>query len=416
MMANIAQDARLLPPVQQAVKSLEPALKQLVHHDGRFFTDSNHPARRLLDELTQRSLAFTAETEPGFSRFMRLVTEAVGHLSAHEVKDAGPFDTVLKALQSAWDTQEQKIKAQQEAEQKAKLQAEQRELLAEKIAADIRKLPDVDKVPSDVLDFAAGPWADVVALAQVMRGDDSQDDDPSGYLALVPVLLWTAQPDLTRQETDRLNEAIPGLLAKLRKGLKTINYPAVQTSAFLQRLVALHQAAFEKPAPAAPAPAPAVEPEAVSEVAELAEPPEASAAAPAPQDSAQTPLDTPDPYADFVIGAWVELVTNGRVVRTQLTWASPHGTLFLFTAPDASTQSMTRRMRDKLAAEGSLRVVPAQLPKPAKPAARASGVAETGGVDRKSSEGRTGSSSRMAPLSKSAPLAPASGAKTPKNR
>ena len=415
MMANIAQDARLLPPVQQAVKSLEPALKQLVHYDGRFFTDSNHPARRLLDELTQRSLAFTAETEPGFSRFMRLVTEAVGHLSAHEVKDAGPFDTVLKALQSAWDTQEQKIKVHQEAEQKAKWQAEQRELLAEKIAADIRKLPDVDKVPSDVLDFAAGPWADVVALAQVMRGDDSQDDDPSGYLALVPVLLWTAQPDLTRQETDRLNEAIPGLLAKLRKGLKTINYPAAQTSAFLQRLVALHQAAFEKPAPAALAPAPATdEPEVVSEVAELAEPPEASAAA--PQDSAQTPLDTPDPYADFVIGAWVELVTNGRVVRTQLTWASPHGTLFLFTAPDASTQSMTRRMRDKLAAEGSLRVVPAQPPKPAKPAARASGVADVGGADRKSSEGRTGSSSRVAPLSKSAPLAPASGYKTPKNR
>jgi hypothetical protein len=417
MMANIAQDARLLAPVQQAVKSLEPALKQLVHHDGRFFTDSGHPARRLLDELTQRSLAFTAETEPGFSRFMRLVTEAVGHLSAHEVKDAGPFDTVLKALQSAWDTQEQKIKAQQEAEQKAKWQAEQRELLAEKIAADIRKLPDVDRVPSDVLDFAAGPWADVVALAQVMRGDDSQDDDPSGYLALVPVLLWTAQPDLTRQETDRLNEAIPGLLAKLRKGLKTINYPAVQTSAFLQRLVALHQAAFEKPTPA-PAPAAASEPAMAGP--ELPDPAEASALA--PQDSAQAPLDAPDPYADFVIGAWVELVTNGRVVRTQLTWASPHRTLFLFTAPDASTQSMTRRMRDKLAADGSLRVVPAQPPMPAKPAARASGAAEAGAADRRSSDGRWGSSSRAAPLSqsaplsRSAPLAPPSGAKSSKNR
>jgi len=415
MMANIAQDARLLAPVQQAVKSLEPALKQLVHHDGRFFTDSNHPARRLLDELTQRSLAFTAETEPGFSGFMRLVTEAVGHLSAHEVKDAGPFDTVLKALQSAWDTQEQRVKAQQEAEQKAKLQAEQRELLAEKVAADIRKLPDVERVPTDVLDFAAGPWADVVALAHVMRSDDSQDDDPSGYLALVPVLLWTAQPDLTRQETDRLNEAIPGLLAKLRKGLKTINYPPLQTSAFLQRLVALHQAAFEKSA--AP---PTAESEAVTAAPELSESSEASVSA--PQDSAQAPLDAPDPYADFVIGAWVELVTNGRVVRTQLTWASPHRTLFLFTAPDASTQSMTRRMRDKLAAEGSLRVVPALPPRPAKPVARASGSAEAGAADRRSSDGRSGSSSRAAPLSrsaplsKSAPLAPSSGSKSSKNR
>lgn len=354
MMQNIAQDARLLPPVQQAVKSLEPALKQLVSHDGRFFTDGSHPARRLLDELTQRSLAFTAESTPGFSRFMRLVQGAVDHLTANEIKDAGPFDTVLKALQSAWETQEQKIKAHQEAQQKALLQAEQREMLAEKTAADIRRLPDLENVPADVLDFAAGPWADVIALAQVLKGGDGQDEDPGGYLALVPVLLWSSQPDLTRQEPDRLNEAIPGLLAKLRKGLKTINYPAVQTSAFLQRLVGLHQSAFEKPAPA-PVPVPQPEPEVVVEVA----PAETPSSAAVPEDSAQVQVDAPDPYADFVIGAWVELVTNGRVVRTQLTWASPHGTLFLFTAPDASTQSMTRRMRDKLAADGSLRVVPA---------------------------------------------------------
>ncbi len=356
MMENIAQDARLLPPVQKAVKSLEPALKQLVTHDGRFFTDGTHPARRLLDELTQRSLAFTAEAAPGFSSFMRLVQGAVEHLTAHEIKDAGPFETVLKALQSAWETQEQKIKAHQEAQQKALLQAEQREMLAEKTAADIRRLPDLGNVPADVLDFAAGPWADVIALAQVLKGGDGKDEDPGGYLALVPVLLWSAQPDLTRQEPERLNEAIPGLLAKLRKGLKTINYPAVQTSAFLQRLVGLHQSAFEKPAPA-PAPVAAPQPEPVPEAPPVEVP--APAADVAPQDSVQAPVEAPDPYADFVIGAWVELVTNGRVVRTQLTWASPHGTLFLFTAPDASTQSMTRRMRDKLAAEGSLRVVPA---------------------------------------------------------
>lgn len=371
MMDNIARDTRLLPPVQQAVKRLEPPLKQLVVHDGRFFTDGTHPARRLLDELTQRSLAFTAESAPGFSSFMRLVQGAVEHLTSHEVKDAGPFEIVLKALHTAWETQEQKIRAHQEAQQKAALQAEQREMLAEKTAADIRRLPDLENVPADILDFAAGPWADVIALAQVLNGADGQEEDPSGYLALVPVLLWSAQPDLTRQEPDRLNDAIPGLLAKLRKGLKTINYPALQTSAFLQRLVGLHQAAFEKPAAApTPAPTPAQEPDrgpdpaaAEGGTAPAASTTEAPLPAADSEDSAQAPVEVvADPYADFVIGAWVELITNGRIVRTQLTWASPHGTLFLFTAPDASTQSMTRRMRDKLAAEGSLRVVPAEAP------------------------------------------------------
>ena len=410
MMFNIAQDTRLLPPVQKAVHRLESPLKQLVQHDGRFFTDGNHPARRMLDELTQRSLAFGAETAPGFSNFMRLVTGAVDHLTATEIKDAGPFDTVLKALQSAWDTQERKLRAHQEAQEKAQLHAERREMLAEKIAADIRRLPDVGNVPADILDFAAGPWADVVALAQVLQDPEAPTDDPGGYLALVPVLLWSAQPDLTRQDPDRINEAIPGLLAKLRKGLKTIGHPPAQISALLQRLVGLHQEAFEK---AASAPAPVAEPVSPTPVEE-----------PQPaEDSAQAPVEAaePDPYADFVLGAWVELVTNGRVVRTQLTWSSPHGTLFLFTAPDASTQSMTRRMRDKLASEGSLRVIPAPAPQATHSRSADLEGGESGGESRRASLAESRFSrlnSKMAPLSRSAPLSSSSGAsgKTPGKR
>ncbi len=48
----------------------------------------------------------------------------------------------------------------------------------------------------------------MVALAQVSA--EGQQDDPSGYLALVPLLLWSAQPELTRLEPERLTHAIPG--------------------------------------------------------------------------------------------------------------------------------------------------------------------------------------------------------------
>jgi hypothetical protein len=63
---------------------------------------------------------------------------------------------------------------------------------------------------------------------------------------------------------------------------------------------------------------------------------------------------------DLPLGSWVELQTNGQWVRTQLTWASPHGTLFLFTSVFGTTQSMTRRSRDKLVANGGLRLVSGQ--------------------------------------------------------
>src|SRR6185369_1177587 len=57
MVENIASDARLLAPVQQTVRDLEPALLRLALSDPRFFSDRKHPARRLLEQATQRSLA-----------------------------------------------------------------------------------------------------------------------------------------------------------------------------------------------------------------------------------------------------------------------------------------------------------------------------------------------------------------------
>ena len=75
----------------------------------------------------------------------------------------------------------------------------------------------------------------------------------------------------------------------------------------------------------------------------------------APLESAAAPIEGGGNGTGIELGQWVELTTNQRTVKTQLTWVSPHNTLFLFTALDASTQSMTRRMLDKLSAEGMIR-------------------------------------------------------------
>lgn len=354
MMENISQDARLLPPMQRAMQNLEPAIRKLVRHDALFFSDGNHPARRLLDELTQRSLAFTNEDSSRFKRFMRLVDQAVSHLSQLEITNGAPFEAVLKALDAAWESQERKIQARREAEEKAQHDTHRRELLAEKTAANIRALPGVANVPADVMDFAAGPWADVVALAQINNPDGSAEEDPGGFLALVPQLFWSVQPAMVGADLAQLVDAIPGMLDKLREGLATIGHPEDSTNAFIERLVYLHQQVLD---------APSAEREEAEEIVDSlagedtdAEPPQTQVDVDLETDLAQAAKSELDD--GFLIGTWVDLVSNGKVMRTQLTWTSPHKTLFLFTAADNSTQSMTRRMRDKLAAEGALRIVP----------------------------------------------------------
>ena len=359
MVDNIARDARLLPPVQRAVQGMEPAIRKLVRHDTRFFGDARHPARRLLDEVTQRSLAFAEEGAPGFRSFMRLVEQAVDHLAQkQDITSPAPFEAVLKALENAWEKQEQKRQAHREAEKQALVQAEQRELLAEKVAGNIRKLTGVESVPADILEFATGPWAQVVAKAQSGAAAGGEAD-PGGYLALIPELFWSVQPALVgAEDKDRLVHSIPGMLSKLREGLRSIDHPAAQTSAFIERLVLLHQQVLEAVQAQQAAPDSVAPP--ITHEADL-EPPASAGAA------LDVNLEEPGPTAPaapeedpFFIGAWVDLVSNGKVVRTQLTWVSPHNTLFLFTGADGSTQSMTRRMRDKLTAEGLLRVLPRQ--------------------------------------------------------
>ena len=65
------------------------------------------------------------------------------------------------------------------------------------------------------------------------------------------------------------------------------------------------------------------------------------------------------PGVDLEPGAWVDLLGSDGWERWQLSWASPHGLLFMFTDAAGKARSMTRRgLQDRLA-NGSLRMVSA---------------------------------------------------------
>jgi hypothetical protein len=264
--------------------------------------------------------------------------------------------------------------------------AEQRNLLAEKIANEIVAHPDAVQVPEVVTEFLCGPWAQVVAQARMVGPSGAGAADK--YQALISAMLWSTHPELSRKNTSKLTRLVPLLLGTLREGLESIHYPATKASAFLEALMGLHQLAFRS------APKPKVG-EAQARVAAVAalrqnlleegnpwvapeearasnfmdlpvapsEPEEQTVAAvEAPTDGVSSAFLAAEPVAEVPIsalplGSWVELLTNGQWTRTQLSWASPHGTLFLFTTAAGATQSMTRRSCDKLVAAGNLRVV-----------------------------------------------------------
>lgn len=387
MLDNLMQDQRLLAPVRASLKAMEPVLLRLSASDARFFSERQHPARMFMERITHRSLAFSAEDEPGFARFQKSLDNSVSVLSGG-AGDAAAFSRVLRKLEDGWarDEHGQRLRAEEAAREL--LHAEQRNLLAARLADEYTERFIKLNVPDMVLAFLRGPWAQVVAEAQLRFADGSVD--PGGYQSLVDDLIWSVQLKLARRNRARLVQMVPGMLVKMRQGLQSISYPPERMAVFFDELITFHEKAFEgprQPAPEVPAAtAPPAQPPAES-MAPVAQPDEPGPAGAVPvlddvwiagsetvnsgflgeqadislDFTAQEPVEAVQQQVWAIeklnTGSWVDLALGGVWVRAQLTWASPHRTLFMFISGGGLAHSMSKRTLERLKSTGLIRLV-----------------------------------------------------------
>ena len=351
MLEHLTGDVRLLPAIRQQIGLLEPVLVRLSQADPRFFSERQHPARQLLEEITERSLGFQSQRDEGFSDLLASVGSAVRALGRAAATEE-VFARLLTRLRRRWEEDDRR-KNQLRAEAARALQhAEQRHLLAERLAADVQQRLQGKDVPAFVARFLVGPWAQ--ALAQSRLGGVTQVDAMESLDAVADELIWSAQSPLIRRDPERLAWLVPRLLQRLRQGLEGIEYPPELTERFFDALVSVHEQAFEgrtaSPSPETPIPDPA-------DAFWMAES-EALDAGFLPETALPVPGPAPDLADDMLTtGAWVELQVDGAWVRAQLTWTSPHGSLFMFVSSRGLAHSMTRRTLERLRHNGALRVV-----------------------------------------------------------
>jgi hypothetical protein len=169
MFENLAQDKRLLPSYQALLRKLEPAVVKLARQDSRFFSDPQHPARRLLDQLTERSLGFKTDADEGCARFLATTETAVRWLGADNI-DADVFSELVAYLQSEWARQDQQLHQRRKQEAQVLLQTEERDLLIKGLAAEYAAACKRRPVPpfvAELLRAHLGPT--VVAQARFAR-------------------------------------------------------------------------------------------------------------------------------------------------------------------------------------------------------------------------------------------------------
>nr|WP_177219044.1 DUF1631 family protein [Polaromonas sp. OV174] len=388
MIEQMTQDRRLLLAVRQVIAETEPAFLRLGLTDPRFFSDKSHPARRLLDVITSASLAYASENAAGFSGFMENLRAVAALLTEEHASDARHFAALLEDFEHKQASYNREARESQNRAVQALLQAEQRNLLAEKIAAEIRGRADFVPGNRIITNFLTGPWAQVMAKERLLGEHGGLGASKAVFSLTLGDVLWSLNLAQIASHRKRFLKVVPDMLASLREGLLSIDYPLADSRPFFDELMKTHQAALRGTPQAhedlSRGHHHLEETFAAGDLAGMTQPwlapSEAQhsgfmddwvAQSQSSFESTQLqlhedadPIPAAPPAADaspaLQLGDWVELLVDMQWLRAQLTWVSPYNTLYMFTSKGGRQHSMTSGVLQQLLVMQLVKVISQQ--------------------------------------------------------
>lgn len=342
----IFDDANIADPIKALVGRLQIPLVKVAMLDRSFFSSKAHPARYLLDLISQAMLRWGRDVGHDDPLYVKLA-EIVDRILRDFERDMSLFEACNADLEGFINGLE--AEEAQRAEAAAHL-AEERE--QERLRRDDARRAADDAMddrlrtplPAVVQNLLDGVWRRLLrALAE--QGGDGEVDYRQA-LVTADELIWSVQPKSDPEERRKLVQALPGLLRRLNQGFDSVDTHPADKLMLLNGLFDLH-AQWIKPGAAPGAPPPVQQwvpgegsandqvpaPEVVTEHVEQdgLEYEDISLNLPAHLDIADEGR-----VADLKRGDWVEFrQPDGEFLRMRLNWVSPQRGIYLFTNPNS---------------------------------------------------------------------------------
>lgn len=339
-----AQIARLQIPVLKAAML-----------DRNFFSQANHPARRMLDAVATLAVHLP-ENAAGQAR-LEAISQVVSRVLENFEQDIAVFASAAAELEELGSKLEEALEETVDVSLQSdilEIKQTERAELAPVIVHDFinRALKD-QPVAEAVREFLRRDWAQLLTTDYVKGGD--QGAHFNSHVETMRELVWSVQAKADMDARLMLVRILPGLLKRLREGVAEIDLPAKLADRFFANLVILHANAVRPVAQ--PVPLPDMSPEEIEEIVEQ------------PAALAVTVEDTPEVVAEpeppapeyedlFTLrartmnkGDWVEFHYDDGTFRwARLGWVSGVKSTYLFSDQDGmnSFSISLNRLADKL--------------------------------------------------------------------
>jgi Protein of unknown function (DUF1631) len=350
MLFDIVFDEDTIPhSLKNLLSRLQLPVLKAAMLDRTFFSNRNHPARKLLDVIADLAANLPPMAE-GHHPHIETLEAIIDQVVRDFDQDTAVFDTATDAVFKLEVERQVALEASLN-EPIQDLQRAERAETAQVFVQDQvkRALAHQPALPA-ISNFLYTYWAEALGKTYIEHGSSAPQF--TGEMETMRELLWSVQPKTDMDTRLMLVRILPGMLKRLRDGLTQSSIKARELEQFFAELVVLHATAVRAQATAA-VPLPDADPE-FDVITESNSTPVELPVPPPSQVLSQVQVEIEDVYTERARalnkGEWVEFHYDDGTFRwARLAFNSSRGN-YLFTDQDGvNTFSISlHRLADKL--------------------------------------------------------------------
>ncbi len=235
----ILSDDYLSDGVKAIISELQVPLTKVALLDQTFFSDNQHPARQLLNELSRSGMAVERSGNLLADKTVKTISGTVKQVNENFQQETSVFEEALGGFSVALEKQEKKTQVLEQRlldAEKGRAKAEHADEMVDKLYTGLRARVPSSKALDEFLDSG---WRDVLTMTCLRFGSHSKQ--------------WKADNEVTKKlmksillaKRARLNGKrmkIPmELLNLLKKALDRISYDPLETKRLLSNLAKTYQ-------------------------------------------------------------------------------------------------------------------------------------------------------------------------------
>ena len=242
MMFDFILDDRKIPaPMKALIGRLQIPMLKVAILDKAFFARKFHPARKVLNTIAEAAVGWSENQDRSDALYEKLESLVERILDEFD-EGVEVFAEVQAELESFLEQEESSAESSASAFANA-IQGRERLTIARRNAEEqCNRCLEKTRVHDIVHEFIIGHWRELLFVRHFEEGDNG--DGWLDGIATMEDLVWSVAPKTLDQDRQHLNDILPGLLRRVRDGMKQVGIPSDTSASFLGALKKLHIAAI----------------------------------------------------------------------------------------------------------------------------------------------------------------------------